>query len=432
MAITSTRGAAPAGTANDREVLRPLVAAVAELAADPRESWKKELWARHQALRGAPKIPVCVSYEGIPVQQWDLMFGAAHLRASSAAARAIELDLKRRLWMAQHVPDDHVVWPFVTVGAVSHEVRGWGVPIEWRQPDDPLGAKQMVAPFADGIDVSRLTEPVVAIDEVATTRRVEQASELVGGMLAVVVRYPHPGHSPFDTVVRLRGMEALLMDVLDQPAAVHAMMAFVTDAMLRQHRDREAHGWINTLPDPGGRYHAGDFMRVIASYLAEDRAARRPLLRDEWAYVSAQTSAGLGPAMFDEFVHQYHVRLAEPYTDGTVYYHGCECLDRKLDAIVRLPNLRRLHVSPWSSVACARAKTEGRVVLEVHAHPGKVLFGATPAEMRDELEGLVAAAEGAPLDLNLSDIHSLDGHPETLGVWARVAQDVAARRRRSG
>ena len=179
------------------------------------------------------------------------------------------------------------------------------------------------------------------------------------------------------------------MDVIDAPEAVHALMAFVSEAMLRQHRLREARGWINTLVDPqdapgangAGRYHAGDFMRVNAAYLASDFHHRPPQLRDEWAYVSAQTAAGLSPAMYDEFVHPYHVPLAAPYTNGTVYYHGCECLDRKFATIVTLPNLRRLHVSPWSSVAAARGASDGRMVLEVHAHPGTVCFGASQQDL---------------------------------------------------
>ncbi|MBI3972121.1 MAG: hypothetical protein HY332_12590 [Chloroflexi bacterium] len=411
----------------DSEILRPLVDEVAALASEPRQAWKKELWARHQALQRAEKIPVCVSYEGIPSPQWELMFGPNHLQTASSLARGIEFDLKRRIWVARHVPDDHVVWPFLSISAVTQQVRGWGVPLEWREPDNPLGAKQMVAAFVDEIDLSRLTEPIVVVDEVATARRIEQAQELVGAKLAVRVRYPHMAHSPFETVVRLRGMERLLMDVIDQPEAVHAMMELVTTAMVNHHRLREERGWINTLVDPGGRYHAGDFMRVNASYLADDLAERPPRLRDEWAYVSAQSAAGLGPAMFEEFVHQYNVRLAAPYTDGTVYYHGCERLDHKFDSLITLPNLRRLHVSPWSSVAMARAKTEGRVVLEVHSHPGKVLFGLSRDEMRQEIEALVAAAEGVPIDLNLSDIHSVDGRPETLRLWAQIAQDVAAR-----
>jgi len=266
------------------------------------------------------------------------------------------------------------------------------------------------------------------VDEEATARRLAEAGELVGDTLGVLVRYPHLGHSPFETVVRLRGMERLLMDVIEQPEAVHEMMEFVTEALLRHHLERERRGWINTLAEPGGRYHVGDFMRVNASYLAEDFHRRPPRLSDEWAYVSAQSAAGLGPEMFAEFVHRYHVRLARPYTNGTVYYHGCERLDEKMAVIAELPNLRRFHVSPWSSVARARETFGGRVVLEVHCHPGKVFFAFGPEEMRREIEDLIAQAEGAPMDLNLSDIHSLGGRPETLGLWARIAQEAAQSR----
>lgn len=411
---------------DDREILRPLVDEIAGLASRPCEGWKKELWSRHQALQPVEKIPVCVSYEGMPAQQWDLIFGKNHLKAASSLAREIEFDLKRRIWMARTVPDDHIVWSFITVGAVVEQVRGWGVSLAWRGSDDPLGARQIVAPFADGIDLSRLTEPETAVEEGATARRVEEAEELVEGKLAVAIRYPHMGHSPFEVLVRLRGMEQLLVDVIDRPGIVHAMMDFVTTAIVNHHQLREARGWINTLADPEGRYHAGDFMRVNASYLSEDLGSRPPGLRDEWAYVSAQSAAGLGPAMYDEFVNRYHLRLAALYPGKTVYYHGCECLDHKLDSIARLPHLRRLHVSPWSSVTRAREKFGGRAVLEVHSHPGKVFFTFGREEMRREIKGLVAEAEGAPMDLNLSDIHSVDGRPGTLQMWAEIAQEIAS------
>jgi len=414
---------------SDRDILRPLVDEIAELASDPREAWKRELWARHQALLPTEKIPVCVSYEGIPGQQWDFMFGRDHLRTSSPLAREIEFDLKRRIWMARNVPDDHIVWPFITVQAVTEQVRDWGVPLEWHAPEEKLGAKQIVSPFADGIDMSRLTEPRAVVDMEATGRRVEEAEELVAGEVAVLPRYPHMGHSPFETVVRLRGMQRLLMDVMERPEAVHAMMEFVTAALVKHHLLREERGCVNALVDASGRYHVGDFMRVNASYLAEDFGSRPPKLSDEWAYVSAQSAAGLGPAMFEEFVHQYHTRLAHLYTNGTVYYHGCERLDEKMDCIATLPHLRRFHVSPWSSVSKARETFRGSVVLEVHCHPGKVFFAFTPEDMRSEIEDLVARAEGAPMDLNLSDIHSIDGKPDALSTWAQVAQDVVAKAR---
>jgi len=45
--------------------------------------------------------------------------------------------------------------------------------------------------------------------------------------------------------------------------------------------------------------------------------------------------------------------------------------------------------------------------------------------MKEEVQRLVRAAEGLPLDLNLSDIHSVNGDPRLLTQWAEAAQEVA-------
>ncbi len=176
--------------------------------------------------------------------------------------------------------------------------------------------------------------------------------------------------------------------------------------------------------DPSNKYLMVTVPRHICSYLPQDLATRKPGIRDEWAYISAQTSSGFGPEMYEKFVNPYNCRIAELYSNGTVYYHGCECLDGKLDSIARIPNLRRHHVSPWSSLKKAVEKFQGRVALEVHVHPTEVIFNASREEMRDEVARLIKEAQGHPMCLNLSDIHSLAGNPATLKYWAQAAQEV--------
>jgi hypothetical protein len=61
----------------------------------------------------------------------------------------------------------------------------------------------------------------------------------------------------------------------------------------------------------------------------------------------------------------------------------------------------------------------------VHANPSEVFFGATRADMRRTLRRLVEEGEGMPMDLNLSDIHSVNGRPELLAEWAEEAQEVS-------
>ena len=406
---------------HDQGILEPLVDRTLRAAGLPIQEERKRLWADHQALRPTGKIPVCVYYEGIPIPQWEAMLGHKALACRGELARSIEFDLRRTLWMAEHVPDDHIVWPSIVVDAVTTRPEGWGVPLAWegsRQGvDDPLEARRIVAPLADGIRLERLAFSDFEVDAVQTRLRAEAARELAGGRMAVHVRWPDLGHSPFDIAARLCGLENLLMWCAEFPQLVRELMEFLTRNHLEHHRRRERDGMINC-------HREGGFARVGFRVHCW-RPGPPSGLSDEWAYVSAQTSSGLGPRQYQELVQPSNEALAAPFANRTVYYHGCECLDGKIDSIARIPNLRRFHVSPWSSVEAARRKLRGTVVCEVHSNPSEVFFGATRGEMRRGLRALVDAGEGMPMDLNLSDIHSVNGRPELLTAWAEEAQEAS-------
>jgi hypothetical protein len=51
-----------------------------------------------------------------------------------------------------------------------------------------------------------------------------------------------------------------------------------------------------------------------------------------------------------------------------------------------------------------------------------------PDDIRREIRALIDAAEGVPMDLNLSDINSVNGQPEILTTWARIAQEKSHRK----
>lgn len=413
----------------DKDILNPLVDQILNIAAEPRMGRRKRMWADHQALRRTEKVPVCVWYEFIPDPQWELMLGRGLPKCRSPLAREMEWNLRKRLWAAENVPDDHIVWPTVTISPTIARELDWGVRFSMagsdEKVDDPLEAKRYIPAFPDRIEPERLCFKDWLIDEKATARSVEQARELTGDRLQIAVAYPDLGFSPFDHAVGMRGLEKLMFDVVDAPNLVHRLMDIITSAFEQHHRNREQKGWLNVVPSSDGRYTQVGF-RVHCAYIPPDFEPAEPRLRHEWAYISAQTSSGLSPAMFAEFVHPYNVRLARYFPNQTVYYHGCEKLDHKLDVLATLPNLRRFHVSPWSSVEAAREKFRGNVVLEVHAHPGRVFFGCSPREMKQEVQRLVRAAGGVPLDINLSDIHSVNDDPRLLTRWAEAAQEVAA------
>jgi hypothetical protein len=413
----------------DQEVLKPIVDRILSLSERPGEQEKKALWADHQALKGTDRIPVCVYWEGIPKPQWDLMFGKDHLQCETETGREIEFYLKRVIWMAENVPDDHIVWPAVFIHSPMRWNQDWGVNLGWKHADEELGAKAIIAPFDDGIDLDRLKMPLWVVDEDKLKEKVECANKLVQERLQVEVFYENLGFSPYDTASQMRGLEKILFDFYDQPEVLHGLMNHITTACQAHHAQREKQGWINFHPSADKRYQMYYCFRIHCAHLPAKYTADNPVpkLIYEWPYVSAQTSSGLGPDMYREFVHNYNVKLAEPFINKTVYYHGCECLDQKVEIIKELPNLRRHHVSPWSSVEKAVEVLQGKVIMEVHSHPGKVFFGWNEDDMRKEIRGLIEKAQGHPMDLNLSDIHSVNGNPKTLGIWAKVARKECER-----
>jgi hypothetical protein len=351
------------------------------------------------------------------------MFGKSHLKCASATGREIEFFLKKVVWMAENVPDDHIVWPIMKLMAPVRKARDWGVNIDMIPSGHDLGAKAYAMPFKDGIDLGRLTEPSWETDALSWEKKKQEALELTGGKLDVYPFYDSLGFSPFDILASFCGLESAMMFAVDKPGELKALMEFITSAMEKHHLEREKQGRINCVPDRSGRYQIMTDFRVHCAFLPQ--GAGTPSLRHEWPYFGAQTSSGFGPDMYAEFVHPYHCRLAKYFSGKTVYYHGCETLDQKIVHIKDLPNLRRFHVSPWSSVSRAVEALRGKAVMEVHAHPGKVFFGWGETEMRRNIRDLIDRSEGMPMDLNLSDIHSVNGNPGTLTLWARIAREEA-------
>jgi len=411
----------------DQELLKPLVNRLLELSSLPVQENRKKRWADHQALIKTAKTPVSVYWEGIPKPQWEEIFGRPIADCVSETGREVEFFLRRVIWTAEHIPDDHIVWPLTKLLVPMQKKRGWGLSMDWVGAHSSLEAAALATSMKGPIDTAPLTEPIWEVDEAAWKRKKEEALTLTEGRLDIYPYFDHLGYSPFDIAADMRGLEQIMMDALDDPEGLAELMNFITVAMEKHHLAREKNGWINhQILDRSGRYQPVLEHRIHCVHSTHGGRNGDPIprLRHEWPYVSAQTSSGFGPDMYEEFVHPYNAKLAAHFSNKTVYYHGCETLDQKLGCIQNLPNLRRQHVSPWSTVAKAVEVFQGSVVMEVHANPSLVFFGWGETEIRANLKDLFSAAKGMPLDLNLSDIHTVNHNPALLGLWAKCAQEV--------
>ena len=360
----------------DKEILKPLVERVVEICADPKYERLKLMWTRHNHLEKVEKVPVNVHLPQSPGYglAWPELVPPETLLCKDPLARGIELQLKEKIYKYEHIPDDDVILPVLYVVGALNPGSGplWGLEIGKKESDlvEPgHGAYKIIAPLAE--DLSRFDElsyPKVSVDMEATALRLEKARELIGDTLAVVPLVGRVHTSPFEVVVQLRGMNQLLYDFYDNPALVHKLMDFVTEGTILYYQELDRRHLIYTPRTWMWRVHYEEVDSDV------DLISTLDGLKTAWAYISAQSAASISPGMFDEFIQPYHERIAQLFSPGRVYYHGCEDLTKKFDVIRKLPHLRRFHVSPWSDLEVLASKIGYDYVIEKHVHPTNNIF----------------------------------------------------------
>ena len=432
--VTATRKPQPAPAH-----IGELVERVLEAATDPVYAQRKEMWTRHNRLEKVAKAPICVYLPGGYPLVWQELIPAETLISTDPFERAIELQLRQKLYKHDHIPDDEVLLPTVWVSPVrpdgsqqkaagpglgaddrTHgsrsqgDARLWGLPFRVDATDDPGGAYKVAPVVTTTEDMACLHHPRYEVDTKATAALLERAAEIVDGRLPVKLATDELAASPSETVVSLMGIEAVLYGVIDRPEFIHEMMNLVTEGYIAYHRDRQAAGAIDPEASWGFRTH----------YEELDEAEDPGSIASSWWYVSAQSLSGLSPDMYAEFLQPYHDRLAQELGDNRVYYHGCEDLTEKLPIIRQLPNLRRFHISPWTDLEAAVDQLGRDFVLETHIAYADVLYTHTPSQMRSALERIMDIAGDCVIDINLGDVETVRGDPSVLTTWARIAQEV--------
>ena len=92
----------------------------------------------------------------------------------------------------------------------------------------------------------------------------------------------------------------------------------------------------------------------------------------------------------------------------------------------KVPNLRRVTVSPWSDIEYSAEHCGREVVMQIRPLPSDVLMRFDEEQMRKDIEDKMKRAGDTIFDFCLQDIQSVFGRPETLDTWTRVTKEVGA------
>ena len=145
--------------------------------------------------------------------------------------------------------------------------------------------------------------------------------------------------------------------------------------------------------------------------------------RNMWGCSNAQIFSGVSPEMHWDFALAHDMRWLTRF--GLTYYGCCEPLDGKLDLMRRIPNLRKISVSPWCDM---ERIAEGVGADYVISHkPNPAVFAEErwrPEQARADLRRVLDIfGDGCRVELIMKDISTVRYEPERLWEWARIAME---------
>jgi hypothetical protein len=405
--------------AKEVAIVRDLAARVAEIAALPVQEEKRALWRKLNMLK--PDRPMVM----IDQVCWNEMNvdDELSLRCADPECRSYENGLRRTLFEWQHFPVDMVVEPFVPVHKAI-ENSGFGVATEElvavSDPTNSVRGHKFVNQFERDEDLAKVRMPRIRHNEEETARRLSVAHELFDGLLEVRPWGTDPYLSLWDPISTWMSVEGALYALVDRPDFMHRLVGRMTEGYLSMLDQLQEQGllcepqslihctgaWTDELPAPG--YNP-----------------RKPRTRDIWMFGLAQMFSTVSPAMFMEFEVNYASRICARF--GLVYYGCCDPLDRKMNEVRQIPNVRKVSMSPWVDEERGAAEIGRDFVYSRKPSPAMVATDRFEADhVRADLTATRRSCEnhGCPLEFILKDISTVRYEPQRLFEWARIAMEV--------
>ena len=407
---------------SDKDALRELGKRRGAIAALPVNAERRRLWQAVNELRS--ERPMVWIFE----QPWN-EFPPGELQPTCAhpLCRQIETQFRKELYQWHTMQADMIMPPAVEVPPALHDT-GFGigeqVDVARTDPTSSIVSRHYHIQIKDEADVEKIKMPVITLDQAEWDRRFDVLSDVFNGVLPVEkAGVTGTSVSAWDLLVRLTGVEEILMDIHMRPAYVHRLMerlAAAYDRRIEQWEELNVLG-LNNHRWVGGGYQYTD--ELPQPDFDPDRV--RPV--DMWGRSMAQIFSAVSPAAHEEFALQYECRWLNRF--GLAYYGCCEPLDKKMDILRKhIPNLRKVSMSPWIDLDTAIEGVGTDLVFSWKPNPAMVAEESWNEDhVRSEIRTTLERLRGMHVEIILKDISTVRHDPQRLTEWSRIAVEEAER-----
>lgn len=398
--------------AKDKEIVRELAKQYLEIASSEQQ---QKMNRRMKDTNDLKLVRPPVLLDEIPWYQMDID-GDLTCQCEDQGARNVETFFRRALFRHKYFRADTVFEPFFRV-TMAYDSTGIGLKKEEKilRTD---GKNNVVShSYSDLLeneeDVEKIKIPTFTPRPDKDEKAMAFYSDLLGD--SIPVKLCGLGtfyHTAWDEIVSLRGMEPVLYDLFDRPEHLHAIRQKLLDVALAEMDFREK------LIENDPSFPTVHATPAYVSWAEEGG------LKQTWLRLNAQPFSEVSPDMHEEFDVDYALKIADRF--GYTYYGCCEPLDRKLDVICKIPNLRKIGVSPWAKEEVMAEYMGGKYVFSRKPSPANVALKTNPEVIRKETETTVKLCQkyGCPVEFILKDISTVSNRPENLIVWADTVAEV--------
>lgn len=398
-------------TQRDKDIVRELAKRYMEHATDEKQQDMNE---RMRATNDLKIVRPPVLIDEIPWFEMDID-NELTCRCEDPEAIKVETFLRQGLFRRKYFKADTLFEPFYRV-KMGYDASGIGIQVK-ESTKSTNGANHIISHsyedvFEEDGSAEKIKIPTFRARPDRDARNMELLTDLLGDAMPVkLCGRGYLYHAPWDRIARYRGMEAILYDFYDRPEHLHAIRQKFLEMSLAEIDFVEKELHVDNEPSlhctPG-----------MISGLAEDG------WKATWLRTMAQGFSEVSPEMHEEFELPYVLALADRF--AYTYYGCCEPLNNKLDVIFKIPNLRKVGVSPWAKEEIMAERLGGNYVYARKPSPAHVALVTDPEVIRRETEKTVKICQqyGCPVEFVLKDISTVSGRPENLIVWANTVSDV--------
>ena len=275
-------------------------------------------------------------------------------------------------------------------------------------------------------DVDKIKMPTVTHNAKMTELACSTMTDIFRNVMPVKkVGQTHIWFTPWDYLIRWTGVQEAMYALYEDPDMVNAAVERMTDAWMVE-LDQFVQQNLLSLDCDNTRIGSGGY-GYTSQLPAQpfDPAHVKP--HNMWGCSNAQIFSEVSPEMHWEFALRHDFRWLERW--GLTYYGCCEPLQGKMDLMRKIPNLRKISVSPWNNYDRILPDMNGQYVASIKPNPAIFVDEVFSPELaKDNLEKAVnAGGDFSHIELIMKDISTLRYRPQNLWLWSEIAMDVARR-----